>query len=371
MEFFDTTITNDAKERVLHCLNSGYISEGELVREFESKLESLFRYRGVAVNSCTSALHLALILSGVKHGDEVILPAQTFVATGMAILYCGATPVFADIDKDTGNVSVDSVSSKITSKTKAIICVSWGGNPCELYELEKICKMYGLKLIQDNAQALGATYKGMPISDFGDFSCFSFQAIKHLTTGDGGLLVCRNPDDYGRARRLRWFGIDREINKIGYLGERQYNLEEIGYKYHMNDLSAAVGIGNFQDLLERMVHQDVIADFYDKEVPYLFSGGNDIYSPNTYKVSRFSGSANWLYTVLVNKRDQFIYMMQKKGIPVSVVHVGIDCNNVFGIRNRNLSNQRYWDEHHICLPCHSGLTDEDVQKVCDAIRGGW
>jgi len=353
MNFFDTTVTPQAKKLALECLNYGFLSEGKYVDAFEKEIEKEFGYKNcVALNSCTSALHLALVLAGVEAGDEVILPAQTFIATGFAVLQCGAKPVFADISRDTGNINISDAFEKITKKTKAIICVSWGGTPCKLIEFK-----WDVPIIQDNAHALGSTYKDKPISDFGDFSCFSFQAIKQLTTGDGGMLTCRNPHDYYRAKKLRWFGIDRENDKTGFDGERLYNANEIGYKYHMNNIAAAIGLGNLHGVKERQARRKWVADQYEGILGLT--------------IAQREGSSDWLFTALIDNRDDFIRMMRSKDIPVSVVHNGIDRNSIFGGIDRSLVNQRYWDEHHICLPCHSGLTDEDVQKVCDAIRGGW
>ena len=358
MNFFETTITEEAKDNVMKCLDSGFISEGQFVDLFEKDIEHVFGYKNcVAVNSCTSALHLALVLAGVKPGDEVILPAQTFKATGDAIIHCGAKPVFVDIDKVTGNIDPYNVWNR-TTKAKAVISVSWGGTPPDLARLEDVTKACGIALIQDNAHALGSTYNDEPIANFGDFSCFSFQAIKALTTGDGGMLTCKHPHDYYRARKLRWFDIDRENDKVGFDGERMYNSHEAGFKYHMNNIAAAIGLGNLHGVKERQARRKWVADQYDE----AFLVAN--------RVSR-KGSSDWLYTAIVDLRDIFIRMMRSKGIPVSVVHNGIDRNSIFGGIDRSLTNQRYWDEHHICLPCHSGLTDEDVQQVCDAIKSGW
>lgn len=361
MNFFHTTVTDVAKSNAYEVLESGMLSEGRWVDDFEQGIEDAFGYRNcVAVNSCTSALHLALILAGVNPGDEVILPAQTFVATGQVIMYSGAKPVFADIEKETGNIDPYSFYKKITDKTKAVISVSWGGTPPNLDLLSEVTPA-GISIIQDNAHALGSTFKDQPIANFGDFSCFSFQAIKSLTTGDGGMLVCRNPHDAYRARKLRWFGIDRANDKTAFDGERLYNASEVGYKYNMNNIAAAIGLGNLHGVKERQARRKWVADQYDNTP-------TNIHNPNP--VFR-EGSSNWLYTVLVDRRDDYIRMMRSKNIPVSVVHNGIDRNTLFGGIDRSLVNQRYWDEHHICLPCHSGLTDEDVQKVCDAVKGGW
>lgn len=364
MNFFDTEITEGAKKLVQDVLKSGFLSEGSAVEYFEKGISEVFGYKNcVAVNSCTSALHLALVLAGVRAGDEVILPAQTFIATGHAVLYCGAKPVFVDIEKETGNIDAKQVFEKIFDRgcVKALIAVSWGGTPADLNMLESLCSSRGIALIQDNAHALGSTYADKPIADFGDFSCFSFQAIKQLTTGDGGMLTCKNPHDYYRAKKLRWFGIDRENDKTGFDGERVYDLHEVGYKYHMNNIAASIGLGNLNGVKERQARRKWVADQYDETLaPYFDPKG-----------TQREGSSDWLYTILTENRDGFIRAMRSKDIPVSVVHSGIDRNSVFGGIDRSLVNQRYWDEHHICLPCHSGLTDEDVQKVCEALKGGW
>lgn len=353
MEFFDTVVTEQAKQNVMEVLNSGFLSEGEWVKRFEKELETQFGYRNcVAVNSGTSALHLALVLAGVRQGDEVILPAQTFVATGLAVLYCGAKPVFADIGMD-GNISVDSVSSKITSKTKAVIAVAWGGLSPDLKSLREICNKAKADLIVDNAHALGAKV------EYEDYSCFSFQSIKQLTTGDGGLLVGRSMWDYHSAKRARWFWISREHDLPDETGEREYNLHYPGYKYHMNNVAAAIGLGNLDGFKKRENHRYKIALNYERyleldEYPYMEHN------------NKF-----WIYTILVERRNDFIRAMKSRCVPTSVVHVGIDRNDIFGGKVMENVNQRYWDEHHVCLPIHSRMTDEDVAQVISAVKAGW
>lgn len=360
MEFFDTHIGDYARKYVGQVLDSGHLSEGNWVKTFEMALEKDFGMRNVvAVNSGTSALHLALVLAGVGAGDEVILPAQTFMATGLAILYCGAKPVFADIGMD-GNISWEDVRRKTTQKTKAIIGVAWGGNPCDNIDLI-LCCGDEVAYIQDNAQALGATYDGKDISHYGDFSCFSFQAIKALSTGDGGALTCGTVRDYRHAKRLRWFGIDRENDLPDETGERVYNLEEVGYKYHMNNVAAAIGLGNLHGFKERQERVRNISLYYNDH----FSDSEEF-----NVIVKKSGCSHWLYDVMVKRRSDFIRAMKSRGIPVSVVHIGIDRNDIFGGR-QDLPVQRYWDEHHVCLPIHSSLTDEDVEKVVNSVKAGW
>jgi perosamine synthetase len=237
MNFFTSYISPKAKEYVAEVLDSGMLSEGEWVRRFEKAIEEFYdnKTKVVTTNSGTSSLHLALATLGVGQGDEVIIPPLTFVATGLAVLYCGAKPVFADILND-GTIDPESIAMKITPKTKAIIVVNWAGKACNCDEIEGLANLHGIKLIIDAAQSFGSRI-------YGDAVCFSFQATKHLTTGDGGAVAFRYPVDYERGRRLSWFGIDKEKDLPGFLGEREYDREEVGCKYHMNNIAAAIGLG--------------------------------------------------------------------------------------------------------------------------------
>src|SRR5437868_3959839 len=187
LTFNHTTVSEAAISNAVATLRSGFLSEGKQVRRFEQELAARLGLASpVALNSGTAALHLALAIAGVQAGDEVIIPPQTFIATGMAVLMAGATPVFADIQSGTGNMDPESARKKISPKTKAIIPVHWAGYPCDLDEITEIADGHKLVVIEDAAHALGASYRGKPIGAISRFTCFSFQAIKHLTTGDGG-----------------------------------------------------------------------------------------------------------------------------------------------------------------------------------------
>ena len=240
INFFSTTISEKAKSNVLETLNDGRISAGKKADLFEEKLMEYGLLNPVTTNSGTVTMHLALNAAGIGNGDEVIIPAQTFIATGLVVLYCGAKPVFADINLNDGNISVESIKSKITKKTAAIIPVHWGGYPCDMDEINKIAKEHDLCVIEDAAHAFGSKYKNQLIGSISRFTSFSFQAIKHLTTGDGGALCCKNEIDHEIVKRLRWFDIDRDNSKVGVLGEREYDAINVGYKYHMNDIAASM-----------------------------------------------------------------------------------------------------------------------------------
>ncbi len=365
MDFFYTQITDKAIELVTATLRSTFLSEGKSVQEFEQAIaKELGLINPVAVNSGTSALHLALVLAGVGPGDEVILAPQTFVATGLVILMQGATPVFADIQYETGNICPCSLRTKLTNRSRAIMAVHWGGYPCDLDEIEVIAKEHRIIVIEDAAHALGATYKGKPIGSISQFTAFSFQAIKHLTTGDGGALCCLRAEDFAEARNRRWFGIDRAGSTPSILGERQYDILSLGFKYHMNDLAAAVGLGNleaFSGNLERV-----------RKIGHLYRTALD----NTpglrllqYREDR--ESAFWLFTVLVENRLEFIRKLRSHGVPTSVVHLRIDQNSIFGGLTDDLENQAKFNEEQVALPIHCGLSDDDVERVIRSVKSGW
>jgi perosamine synthetase len=365
MNFFKTYISPRAIDLAVETLRSGFVSEGKLVRHFEEELvRALGLARPVAVNSGTSALHLALSVAGVGPGDEVILPAQTFVASGLAILMCGAKAAFADIQPFTGNIDPVSLRAKITSRTKAIMPVHWAGYPCDMDEINAIAQEHGIAVLEDAAHALGATYKGRPVGALSRFTAFSFQAIKHLTTGDGGALCCLNQQDYLEARRKRWFGIDRERDQTSILGERMYDLTSVGFKYHLNDLAAAVGLGNLPDMPANLARHRQIAATYRQRLAAV-PGLKHL----DYKSDR--ESSYWIYTALVERREGFVRALKSRGVPVSVVHQRIDRNSVFGGARSDMPGQRFFDDHQIALPIHVGMTDEDADAVLDGVRAGW
>jgi perosamine synthetase len=320
--------------------------------------------RPVAVNSGTSALHLALVLSGVGPGSEVILPPQTFVASGLAVLMCGAKPVFADIDRFTGNIDSNLLLEKITPRTKAIMPVHWGGYPCDLDEINAIALKHGLSVVEDAAHALGATYKGRPVGTLSRFTAFSFQAIKHLTTGDGGALCCMQEEDYQAARRKRWFGIDRERDHQSILGERVYDLESIGFKYHLNDLAAAVGLGNLPDMPSVLASHRKIAHIYCQELSNV-AGLRRL----EYRADR--ESSWWFFGILVEQRENFILALRSRGVPSTVVHQRIDRNRVFGGERQELIGQKFFNERQVALPIHSNLRDSDLERILAAVKEGW
>jgi len=365
IQIYNTFISPTAAQKVNETLSSTFISEGKLVKEFETELSSYLSIQNpIALNSGTTALHLALDLGGIKEDDEVILPAQTFVATGLVILQQKAIPVFADINYDDGNISVESIKQKITPKTKAIMCVHWGGYPCDMDEILKLAKEYNLVVIEDAAHALGATYKNQAIGSVSDYTCFSFQAIKHITTGDGGAIAIKNTQKHKEAFAKRWFGINRDSATQTELGERSYDISQLGYKYHLNDYAAALGISNLEGFKERLNHRKKIVELYNSELKKIT--GVNLFN---YKTDR--ESANWLYGFHVTNRLEFIRKLKSKNITASVIHQRIDRNSVFGGLTKGLTNQEEFDSTQIHIPLHDAVTLENAEYIISMIKQGW
>lgn len=362
---FKPYVNERAVELVTETLRSGWIGEGPKVREFETQIGKLVDSAfPVAVDSGTAALHLALLVAGIEPGDQVITTAQTMLASTQAILACGAVPVYADIEYETGNIDASDILRRITPHTRAILAVDWGGDPCNYDEILSIAHEHGLQVIEDAAHALGARYRGKAIGSVCPFTCFSFQAIKHLTTGDGGMLCVNNEENYHKAIRLRWFGIDRFKRQLSILGEPVWNVHELGYKYHMNDIAAAIGLGNLEDWDMILSRRREIVKTYRSELAPV--PGLQLFDRHPHRTS-----ADWLFSVHVERREDFCRAMQARQIAVSVVHLRIDRNDICGGERDDLPNLARFTETHVSLPLHPLLTDDDVKQVIDAVRAGW
>jgi dTDP-4-amino-4,6-dideoxygalactose transaminase len=342
-----------------------WIGEGPEVKRFEDALCERFSFPYcVALNSGTAGLELALALADVGPGDEVVTTAQTCTATNMPILRAGATPVFADIQYYTGNIDPADIRHRITERTKAIMCVHWAGYPCDMDELNDIGSEYGIPVIQDGAHALGAEYHGQPIGVTSPFFMTSFQAIKQLTCGDGGLLAMTDEETYHAARRRRWFAIDRENREPRLDGYSFWDQSEIGYKMHMNDISAGIGLGNMLVIDRILQHRATVASMYTAALTYC---------PGVRVFRRYQDrkSANWLYTMHVENRDDFCRMMRDKDIDVGVVHIRNDAHTIFGPRRDDLPVTDEYERTNISIPIHHGVLQDDVHYIIESIKGGW
>lgn len=357
---FKVHMPESVVEPVKNVLMSGYVGQGPKVDEFEKKLTPWVGHpNGLTVNSCTSAIHLALRLAGVGPGKEVISTPMTCSATNEPILERGADIVWADISPLDGNIDTQDVERKITKKTKAIICVHWAGYPCDLGELSRISQKYGIPVIEDAAHAFGAEHKGRRIGSHSQYVCFSFQAIKHLTTVDGGLLVCASMDDYRRGKLLRWYGIDRETPRRDLRCEE--DIKEYGYKAHMNDLAAVIGIEQLNHMAGLLKRHRENAAFYRENL----SGIKGVLQLH-YRLEHTPSF--WIYTILVKDRVSFQKRMADEGVMVSQVHIRNDIHTAFRGFERNLPGVDEFSEQQVSIPVGWWVTDEDRVKVVEAIK---
>jgi dTDP-4-amino-4,6-dideoxygalactose transaminase len=361
--------TKSAISNLQKVLDSGFLNEGEQVMELTTHFSKYFNHNSIVpLNSCTSALTLALKLSTVNPGDEVISTSMTCVATNTPIKNLGAKVVWADIDSKSGNINPSSIEDLITPKTKAILCVNWSGIPCELDRLWEIAKKYNIKLIQDAAHSLGAIYKGKQIHHFADFTCYSLQAIKHVTTGDGGFLVVNtNELDFNRAKKLKWFGIDREATKDEkgeWKGQRwEVDVKEAGYKFHMNNISASIGLSQLPHL-DNIVGKHINNGLYYQK---LFKNNPHI-TPLKYPDN--SIPSFWVYTVLLSNhldRDEIITSLNSEGINAGLVHVPNHPYTCFKESKVELPHTQYFSENQISLPCGWWLSKKDVKFIADSL----
>ena len=250
--------------KIKKTLYSGWVGEDPKVKLFEKKLKNYLNCKYViVVNSGTSALWLACHLANLKPKEEVISTPMTCSATNIPFLHFGCKIIWADIDKETGNISPKDIEKKITEKTKAICIVNYAGRPCKIEEIKKIARKHSIKIIEDASQSLGAEYNGRKIGYHTDYVCFSLQAVKTITSVDGGILCMRTKKDYERAKKLRWFGIDRE-KKFKQKNNWQYKINEEGYKFQLNDVLSTIGIEQLKYLNKLITIQRSNAKYYSK-----------------------------------------------------------------------------------------------------------
>ena len=345
--------------RLEEVLYSGYIAQGEAVSEFESKLsEYIGNKYCLTVNSGSAALHVSLILAGVKAGDEVISTPLTAEPTNTVISQTGAKIVWADIDPKTGNICPDDVEKKITSKTKAIMVVDYAGMPVDIRRFQEIEKKYGVPVIEDGAHAFGASYDGKKIGNHFKYTTFSFQAIKHLTTVDGGAVCIKDKEEYEKAKLIRWFGISKGVSR------QENDISIQGYKYHMNNVNATIGLvqlENIETVIDTYISN---GKYYDEELKDVDGVELMEYYPN-------SEPSYWLYTLKVRDKESFMKMMTDNGIMASDLHKRNDSHSIFQDSKISLPNVDKFEREWVHIPCGWWVTSEDRKYIVDTIKQDW
>lgn len=352
----DRNVLMPALESVLY---SGYIAEGQPVYDFEEQFQ---KYIGnpycLALHSGTDALHLAFRLIGIQSGDEVISTPMTAEPTNTAIAMTGGHIVWGDVNPHNGLLDPSSVRSLITDKTKAIVLVHYAGMVCDMDAFYALSREFDIPIVEDAAHALGSRYGGRMIGCNSPYTIFSLQAIKHITTVDGGFLCVREEAALDRARRLRWFGLDKGRPRL------ENDIKEVGYKYAMNNVNATIGNVQMRYVRDVVGHYIDNGRFYDK----AFSGIPGVtlveYSPNTE-------ASYWLYTMRVERRDDFIKMMESAGITASPLHHRCDTHSLFKASRRELPGMDKWYSEFVHIPCGWWVDDEVRNHIVETVRQGW
>lgn len=354
-------VPEETTAEIKKTLDSTWLNTGKKEKEFRNKIQKAFNAKYVvACNSGTSALKMALSTADVGYGDEVISTPYTFLATNTSILEVGAKPIFADINYETLNISAKSIREKITKKTKAIMVVHYGGLPVELDEIREIGKEFNLPIIEDSAHAMGSKYKEDYIGSKGDLITFSFQVIKIVTCGDGGVVTTQNEEYYKKLKEYSWFGVDREDRIVDVLDPLPDDITKLGFKANMNDITATMACVAIDHIEEALAKRQIVGKFYRENLKGLkklqLINYPDYVHPN-YQI----------FPIHIVDRKAFTDFMMSNKIQVIVNNRRNDKYSIFGGICKDLVNTFEADLDTILLPCHSGLSHDDLNKVVDKI----
>jgi perosamine synthetase len=378
IQVFKPSLGEEEIEGLREIFKTGWIGLGPKTTEFEEKFAAFVGAKyAVGVNSATAALHLACLGIGIGPGDEVLVPTMTFVSTAHAPAYCGAIPVFVDIEPDTLNISVEDILHKITPRTKAIIPVHYGGYACRMEEIWEIAEKNNLFVIEDAAHACGSSYKGQRIGGLerSDVTTFSFHAVKNLATGDGGMITTNHIEVVRALKQLRWVGIDKStwdrteeatlelesgIRRYASYGW-YYEVHELGYKYHMNDITAVIGLAQLGKLEKANARRREIVERYNR----AFDGVEWIECPVEKEYTR---SALHNYVIKTPYRDKLNLYLKDKGIATGVHYMPIHLQPYYRkqVQVTLPIAEKVWTQL-LTLPLYPGLTDNEVDYVIESI----
>ena len=373
LPFHQPLIDGDDEQAVLEVLRSGWITTGPRTKTFEKEFAAYTGARHcVAVNSCTAALHLALEAAGVGPGDEVVTSPITFASTANVIVHRGATPVFADVDRETLNIDPAAVEAALTPRTKALIPVDFAGHPCDLDEIMAIGRRRALVVIEDAAHSVGAAYKARPIGGIADMTAFSFYATKNITSGEGGALTTNRSEWAERISVMALHGISRDAwKRYSSEGYRHWDIIAPGYKYNMFDLQGAL-------VLSQLAKLDT---FHARRVALkarLDAGLGDLDEVATPVERPWVTHAHHLYPIVVRTemlsadRDTIMAAIQAENIGIGIhfraVHLHPFYVETFGFRRGMFPNAEYYSDRTISLPLFPRMTDADADDVVAAVR---
>ncbi len=361
-------ISDDEINLVVETLKSGWLTTGPKVTEFENALSNYItddnQVYSIGLNSCTSALFLALVALGIKEGDEVIVPTWTFAATAQVVDWIGAKVVLCDIEEDSLNIDVNEAEKLITNKTKAIIPVHIAGYPCDMEALSELARKYDLKIIEDAAHAIGTKYKDTKIGNFSDITCFSFYATKNLAMGEGGAAVSKDESLIEKIRKLSYFGINKEaFKRYEKSGRWFYDIEELGYKSNLDSLHAALGIIQLKKLDKMNKRRREIAEYYKSNLSDKLEFNKDSEEHyHTYHLFPIRLPEN------IN-RDDFIEELKENNIGASVHFIPLHLHTFYKNRSSNnfkVANKVF--DKILSIPMCSAMNDDEVKSVVEIVN---
>ena len=362
IKFSKTNISSKDIKLVSKIIKSGWLTHGKYTNDFENQFKKYTNSKyAVSVSSCTAGLHLSCLASGFKKGDEIIVPAQTHTATAHAVEYTGAKAVFADVNLLTGNMSLEGIKKNITKKTKGIIIVHMAGYPCEADKILNFCKKKKLILLEDCAHAVGTKFKKIHVGNYGISGSFSFYPTKQITTGEGGMVITNDEGFYKKIKKLKAFGIDKDIKDRKKQGD--YDVKSLGFNYRMTDFQAALGLGQIIKYEKNLKQRHLIAKRYIKN--FL----------NNKKISHMPYSKDcsfFIFQIFCKNRDKILKELKNKNIGVSVHYSNAlpkmtYYKNKYNLKVSKFKNADNYGGTNISLPIYPKLEMKEVDKICKTI----
>mgnify|MGYP006082202237 CR=1 FL=1 len=357
---------NKSIKLIQKVFKSGFINEGSEVNKLTNILSKKLGSKNIVLtNSGTSALTIAYKLAGVKSGKNVVSSPMTCIASNTPIINLGGGIKWADVDHENGMITIETIKKKIDKDTVAVSFVNWGGVIPEIDKIYKYCKSKKIIVIQDAAHSFLAKYKNKPLCNYADFTCYSFQAIKHFTCGDGGAIISKSSIHFKKSKKLKWFGYDRDNSKDrqGNWKKPQEDVDiqenDIGFKFNMNNISAAIGLGEIKNIDSTISKHVKNAKLYD----YLFKNHNKIFP---IKKNSKAQSVYWVYTLILDKslnRDKIINELKKFSISSGQIHVPNDLYSCFKRYKTKLPGVREFSKRQINLPCGWWLKPKDIKFI--------
>lgn len=358
---------------VVEVIQSGWLTTGAKAKQFENEFAAMVGARhAIAVNSCTAALHLALEATGVREGDEVIVPTMTFAATAEVVTYLKAKPVLVDCAQDTLNIVPELIEQALSPRTKAIVPVHFAGHPCEMDKILAIARAHNLRVIEDAAHALPARYRGKMVGGISDVTCFSFYATKNITTGEGGMVTTDDPDVAARIRTMSLHGLSRDAwNRYAAEGSWYYEILYPGFKYNLTDIAAAMGLAQLQKCERFWKARDHLATLYEE-------GFRDVPELICPRAVPHVQHAWHLYVIQLDLhrlrigRNEFIQRLQQERIGCSVhfipLHLHPYYRDAFGHRPADFPTANRVFERIVSLPLYPKMTEHDVERVITVVK---